>query len=48
MDENVDVLNNDFSQQIYQEEEIGIAHSGLTNVAVIQQDELELHGDPLK
>ena len=47
MEENVDVLNHDLAQQIYQEEEIRIARSDITNMAVIQQDETELHGDPL-
>ena len=47
MDENIDVLNHDLVQQLYQEEEIRIARSDLTNVAVTQQDESELHGDPL-
>ena len=47
MEENVDVLNRDLAQQIYREEEIRIAHSDITNMAVIQQDEMELHGDSL-
>ena len=47
MEENVHVLNHDLAQQIYQEEEIRIARSDITNMAVIQQDEMELHGDPL-
>ena len=47
MEENIDVLNHDLAQQIYQEEEIRIAYSDLTNMAIIQQDELDLIGDPL-
>ena len=41
MEENPDVLNHDLAQQIYREEEIRLARSDLTNMAIIQQDELD-------
>ena len=47
MDHNDDVLKNALAQQIYREEEIRIAHDDLSDLAVIQQDETELHGNPL-